>query len=93
VHLVRYEELVGALRTLESDEAEDYFTALFDACGIQRPDNWRERVRIGSDRRQSGTASENLTGVAVRIPDELPEEQKRMVDISYPGLRALLGYE
>ena len=91
--LVRYEDLIGALDNLEGEEAENYFTALFDACGIAMPDDWRERVRIGSDRRQSGTARENLTGVAARIPPKLPDKQKQMVDRAAPGLRATLGYE
>jgi hypothetical protein len=33
-----------------------------------------------------------LTGVAARIPSELPDEQKRLVELAYPGLRAKLGY-
>lgn len=91
-HLVRYEELVGALRNLESSEAESYFGCLLEACGIERPDDWCQRVRIGSDRKQSGTARENLTGVSARIPSELPETQKQMVDRVMPGLRETLGY-
>lgn len=91
--LLRYEELMQALRDLESEGGEAYFTALFDACGIIRPDDWRERVRIGSDRKQSGTARENLTGVAANMPTTLPDKQKRMVDSMLPGLRRTLGYE
>ena len=37
------------------------------------PADWRERVKVGSDRRRSGTARENLTGIASEIPDKLPE--------------------
>lgn len=91
-HLLRYEELVRALDDLQSEAAEVYFSALFQACGIARPDDWRERVRIGSDRKQSGTARENLTGVAARIPSDLPEKQKRLVDRVAPDLRSTLGY-
>jgi hypothetical protein len=91
-HLIRYEELIRALGDLQSDDAGSYFGALFAACGIERPDDWRERVRIGSDRRQSGTARENLSGVAARIPSELPEEQRALVDRIAPGLRSTLGY-
>ena len=90
--LVRYEELVGALKNLDSDKSEAYFAALLQTCGIDRPDDWRERVRIGSDRKQSGTARENLTGIGAKIPSQLPEAQKQMVEASYPGLRTLLGY-
>jgi len=50
-------------------------------------------VRVGSDRKQSGTARENLTGVGVELPKELPELQKRMVDFAAAGLRELLGYK
>jgi len=93
VHLVRYEELVAALRELEQPAAAQYFKRLLDACGIECPDDWRDRVRIGSDRKQSGTARENLTGAGGRIPSTLPDFQKQMVDQAYPGLRAKLGYQ
>lgn len=91
--LVRYEDLVGHLKKLEAPEAETYFQSLLADCGIEPlPDDWRDRIRIGSDRRHSGTARENLTGMDVKIPDELPEMQKKLVDFVAPGLRALLGY-
>jgi hypothetical protein len=92
-HLVRYEDLLAAVKDLDSKSSETYFEALFSACGIERPDDWRERVRIGSDRKQSGTARENLTGVELDFPAELPDLQKKMVDMVAPGLRALLGYK
>lgn len=91
-HLLRYEDLVRHLKTLQSSEAERYFEELLKAGGIALPSDWRERVRIGSDRKQSGTARENLTGQALKIPDELPAMQKRLVDYAAPGLRHLLGY-
>lgn len=90
-YLVRYEDMVGHLRKIESKPAELYFASLFDACGIEMPADWRERVLIGSDRKQSATARENLEG-AIDLPDDLPEMQKRLVDYAAPGLRALLGY-
>jgi hypothetical protein len=92
VHLVRYEELLATLRDLESANSASYFSTLFEACGIRRPDDWLDRVRIGSDRKQSSTARENLTGVAAKIPTELPDQQKQQVDLAYPGLRTKLGY-
>lgn len=92
VPMVRYEDLIRALRDLDGAAGESYFSALFEACGIVRPNDWRERVRIGSDRKQSGTARENLTGAAARLPATLPDAQKRLVDAAAPGLRALLGY-
>lgn len=93
VRLVHYEDLIAALKDLDSESAERFFTELLDACGIERPDDWRERVRIGSDRKQSGTARENLTGIGIELPTELPEHQKRMVDFAASGLRSILGYE
>jgi len=90
--LLRYEELVAAVKTLESDEAEKYFRHLLDVCGIDVPDDWRERVRIGSDRKQSGTARENLDVHNEIVPPELPETQKQLVEYAAPGLRKLLGY-
>ena len=92
VYAVRYEDLVRHIHDLENEEAEVYFRALFDACGISLPSNWRERVKVGSDRKRSGTARENLTGVALEIPDTLPERHRRLVDYAAPGLRQLLGY-
>lgn len=93
VHLVHYEDLVAALKDLDSDSSDQFFATLFDACGIERPEDWRERVRIGSDRNQSGTARENLTGVEIELPTVLPDLQRRMIDFGAPGLRALLGYK
>lgn len=91
-HLVRYEELVQAVKTLGSRESDRYFEDLFAACGIDMPADWRKRVEIGADRKQSSTARENLRDTGIALPDELPETQKRLVDYAAPGLRRLLGY-
>jgi hypothetical protein len=94
VHPVRYEDLVAHVRDLGSPEAEKFFGALLASCGVSPlPDNWRERVSVGSDRRRSGTARENLTGIGLDIPEVLPERHRRLVDYTAPGLRKLLGYE
>lgn len=92
VHLVRYEELVGVLRDLDAPAAREYFASLLGACGIAMPEDWRERVKIGSDRRNSGTARENLTIGGMGVPDRLTDMQRAMVDMACPGLRSLLGY-
>ncbi len=92
VHVVRFEELTASLGDLDSPAAEAFFGALLDACGIDRPGDWRERVRVGSDRRQSGTARENLTGIAKDLPETLDARHRMLVDYHAPGLRALLGY-
>ena len=91
--LVRFEDVLKHLRQPASDEAEAFFRDLLGFCGIELPGDWRERVRVGSDREQSGTARENLRGVGADIPDELPAMQKRLVEHAAPGLRLLLGYE
>lgn len=92
--MVRYEDLVAAVKDIESEAAEAFFTGLFAAAGLPSiPDDWRERVRIGSDRKQSGTASENLNTGGPEIPRELGPLHRQMVELSAPGLRAFLGYE
>jgi hypothetical protein len=92
VRLLRLEDLLRRVKDLDAPESEDFFRDVLGFCGIELPGDWRERVRIGSDPKQSGTARENLVGVAAEIPKELPETQKRLVDFAAPGLRALLGY-
>jgi hypothetical protein len=89
----RFENLLANVKDLDSASAETCFAGLLEACGIgELPGDWRERVRIGADPAQSGTARENLRGAQVELPAELPEVQKRLVDHAAPGLRALLGY-
>ena len=91
---VRYEDLLTHVRSIETPNAETYFASLLDACGIGvLPENWRERVLVGADRRQSATARENLTGIQMDLPDSLPEKHKQLVDYVAPGLRGILGYE
>lgn len=93
VFRVRYEDLLRYMREIDTAEGQAYFERLFDACGIAPiPDNWRERVLAGSDRRQSATARENLTGIRVELPDSLPDKHKRLVEYLAPGLRKVLGY-
>ena len=91
--LLKMEDLLHAVKNLDSNDSEKYFAKTLGHCGIKTlPDDWRERVRVGSDRKQSGTARENLVGLAMDVPDELPDAQKRLVEYALPGLRALLGY-
>lgn len=92
--MMKMEDLVHAVVNLDSDESEQYFTETLAFCGIDPlPADWRERIRIGADRKQSGTARENLSGRSAGVPDELPEAQKKLVDFAIPGLRELLGYQ
>jgi hypothetical protein len=91
--IVRMEDLVSAVNDLESDQSETFFRELLDHCGIEMPSDWRQRVRVGSDREQSGTARENLAGGTDVIPDILPDMQKRLVDHMLPDVRALLDYQ
>jgi hypothetical protein len=90
--MLHFEDLLKHVKNLESEEAEEYFAGLLEDCGIVMPADWRERVRVGSDRKQSGTARENLDGLSAEIPNVLPETQKRLVDFAAPGLRQMLGY-
>lgn len=90
--LLKLEDLVAAVKALDTPEAEAFFAGLLDDCGIAMPADWRERVRIGSDPAQSGTARENLTGIALDLPRELGPRHRALVDYQAPGLRAVLGY-
>jgi hypothetical protein len=92
IYPVRYEDIVRHVRDVDTPEAETFFQNLLNACGIEMPRNWRERVTVGSDRRQSGTARENLTGIEVELPAALPDKHRQLVDYVAPGLRSLLGY-
>lgn len=93
--LVRYEDIIAHLKQLDSDAAESYFAELLAPvlAGRGLPDDWRERVLLGSDREQSGTYRDNLQNLALEVPNELPEQQKQLVDFAAPGLRRVLGYE
>jgi len=92
--ILQFEELLKNVKALETDAAETFFAGLLEQLNMgELPDDWRERVRIGSDREQSGTARENLTRMTADVPDELPDVQKRLVNYVAPGLRATLGYE
>lgn len=95
VRLLRMEDLLLQVRNLDTPDAERFFAELLQDCGINElPDDWRDRVRVGADREQSGTARENLAGSgADNVPEELPDMQKQLVDYAVPGLRAILGYE
>lgn len=91
--IIHFEDLIRSVKNLDSDAAESFFAALFRDCALgELPDDWRQRVRVGSDRGQSGTARENLAGNTNEVPDELPAIQKRLVDFAAPGLRGILGY-
>ena len=92
VEIVRYEDVVAHLQALDQPAAEAFFGELLETFGLGTlPTDWRERVRIGADRRHSSTAREHLSGGHV-LPAVLPDTQKALVEFSAPGLRALLGY-
>jgi hypothetical protein len=93
VQLVKYEDIIRHLKKLDSPEAERFFTDLLSIIGLTSlPVDWKERVRVGSDRKQSGTSRENLSGLKIDLPDELPDVQKQLVEYAAPGLRRILGY-
>lgn len=93
IRMIKYEDILQHVQNLDRGAARDYFEDLFNYCEISLPDDWKERVKVGSDRKQSGTARENLSGKKFDIPKELPEQQKQMLDFAVPGLRKLLQYE
>lgn len=92
--LLQFEDLIHHVKNLESDAAESFFSQLLADCGIEAlPEDWRERVRVGSGRRRSATAREHLAGGGLEVPDSLPDVQRQLVDKAAPGLRTILGYE
>ncbi|MCB1581781.1 MAG: hypothetical protein KDI92_01875 [Xanthomonadales bacterium] len=93
VKTIKFEDLVQHLKNLESKKAVIFFEDLFAFANINLPEDWQQRVKIGADRKQSGTARENLYGNKIQLPEELPEKQKQLVDYAAPGLRRLLGYK
>ncbi|WP_404402273.1 hypothetical protein LG288_04015 [Idiomarina seosinensis] len=93
VTLVRYEDVMHHLKRLDDNAAETYFTELLSpviAGGL--PEDWRERIRVGADKKQSATYRENLDGGNFAIPSTLPAQQQAMVDYAAPQLRTILGY-
>lgn len=94
IKLLHFEDLLQHVKNIDAAEAETFFAKVLKDCAIEElPEDWRDRVRVGSDREQSGTARENLAGGGLfEVPDELPEMQKRLVNYVAPGLRAILGY-
>jgi hypothetical protein len=91
-HALKVEDLIAAISALDTPAAESFFAGLLGACGIDMPADWQDRVRIGADPAQSGTARDNLTGVAIDLPAKLEQPHKALVDYHAPGLRAVLGY-
>ena len=93
IKLIKYEHVITHINDLDSPQAKAFFADLVGALGIEAlPDDWQERVKVGSDRKQSGTARENLSGNSVALPKELPDTQKQLVEYAAPGLRQILGY-
>lgn len=91
-HVVKMEDLTAQVAALDTAATETFFGQLLEACGIAMPDDWRERVRIGADRRESATARENLSGVKLALPEALGQRHRDLVDYQAPGLRRVLGY-
>lgn len=90
--IVRYEDVLAQVKALDAPAAEGFFRVLLQKFGVDKlPADWRERVRIGADRKHSATAREHLSG-AVTLPRTLPEAQRKLVDYAAPGLREMLGY-
>ncbi|UPT62030.1 MAG: hypothetical protein M0D54_16845 [Hyphomonadaceae bacterium JAD_PAG50586_4] len=92
-HVMRYEEIIKNLKAIDTPAAEVFFRDLIcTKAGVTEwPQDWKERVLIGSDRKHSGTAREHLRH-DIEVPEVLPEVQKRLVDYHAPGLRQILGY-
>ena len=95
IRLLHFEDLLHHVKNVDTADAQAFFTQFLQDCGVaELPDDWRERVRVGADREQSGTARENLVGGSEsEVPEHLNDIQKRLVDYAAPGLRQILGYQ
>ena len=91
-NVIRYEDLITHVLSPETKEAEAFFVKLLGLANIELPQDWIDRVKVGSDRKQSGTARENLKLKGKPVPDILPDVQKQLVDYACPNLRKVLGY-
>lgn len=89
---VKYEDIIASLKSLDSESSKTFFQDLLAFADVELPQDWKERILIGSDRKQSGTARENLDQKGPAVPSRLPEAQKALVDYACPGLRSILGY-
>jgi len=97
IKLVHFEDLVSSVKALDGagdqTAARAFFADLLAHCGLDAlPEDWSERVRVGADPTQSGTARGNLAGDTTSVPDTLPALQRRLVDFAAPGVREILGY-
>lgn len=93
-HLVRYEDIIAAVQSIDEPRSELFLKDLLARFGIlDLPDDWRERIRIGVDPGISATASHQIN-----LPEGsetmggLPEAARQEIEALYPGLRAALGY-
>ena len=89
VHAVRYEDLVRHVRNLESERRRKTFLRRTVRClppFRQFPAIGASGSKVGADRKHSGTARENLTGIRIELPDYLPDRHRRLVDYAAPGL-------
>ena len=93
VYVVRYEDILAALADIDSTSGAEFFADLLTACGIAKPVDWQARVMVGADPKHSATSRQNLTSADIAFPAQLPEMQKRLADLSLPGLRAMFGYQ
>jgi len=90
--IVKYEDIIQNLKVLDSEKSETFFRDILAFADIDFPLDWKKRIKIGADRKQSGTARENLELKGQIIPSILPDMQKQLVNYACPGLRQLLGY-
>ena len=91
--IIKFEDLLEHVLAVEKPAAETFFLDLLAPMGISSlPDDWRDRIRLGSSKELSATHRDNLSGMALELPEELPATQKKLVDCAAPGLRQLLGY-
>lgn len=92
--VVRYEDVIAAVSTLEHPDSTNYMLTLLGQFGIATPPvDWMDRIRTGADSAVSATVSASAS-VSARLETyrHLPERFQHHLESIAPGLRATLGY-
>lgn len=98
VELLRYEDLIQHINNIDTEEAKNFFSNLLSWAGItELPDDWKQRIKLSSDKKYSPTHRSNLNicsfTVAMTENETLHDSYKKLIDFSNPNLRKILGYE
>lgn len=91
--LVRYEDMIEAVHDPDSPSSRAWLFRMLGHLGLTPPDDWRQRLVVGSSRQFSATVRENQRHMQGITPQTLlTPAQDALLDTVAPGLRESLGY-